>query len=168
MDHQTNRLVQIGNICQQWSFLEYLYALTIWQLLGIDQETGKFVTGGTDIQPRMKLAVNLSKHLNAPKRLTKALEMARDSLRDAKLDERRNKAIHGVRFIGARSEAASLIEVHRGRGGRIRHEQKDAELAAIGKDLNVISSQLLSELTAVGILDRPVFKPAKYVARKAP
>ena len=164
--HGIARLSAIGNICAQWSFLEYLYALTIWQLLHIDHETGKIVTGGTDMHVRARLAINLAKHLNASKSITKALEAARDSVKAAKLDERRNKAVHGVRFAGSTGGPDSvLIEVHRGAGGRQRHEQTNLELSAIGKEIKAISDQFLAALKESGIFQAPASKPAKIIAR---
>jgi len=147
--------------------LEYLYALAIWQLLHLDSETGKIVTGGTDMQPRIKLALGLAKHLNAPRSVIKALEGARDAIRVEKLDERRNKAVHGVRFQGEESDSeAILIEVHRGAGGRMRHEQTNTELVAIGKELKAIHDQLLRQLKDAGVLATPTSKPARLIDRK--
>ena len=56
-------LVQIGNIAAQWSHLEYKLAQTIWILLGLEEGTGKIVTGGLDMLPRINMAINLSRHL---------------------------------------------------------------------------------------------------------
>jgi hypothetical protein len=98
---QINRLTQIGNICAQWSELEYLFATTIWVLLKLDMDTGKIVTGGLDMLPRANMAINLARHRQAPKEILDALLTARKAIQDG-LDIRRNRAVHGVQFLGPR------------------------------------------------------------------
>ena len=164
-----NRLFYIGNICAQWSSLEYQFAKAIWHLLGIDDETGKIVTGGTDMIPRIRLAVNLARHLNAPLAICRALEGARDKLLAANLDERRNRAVHGIRFAmdGDDDLRVVEIEVHRGKGGRHRQQETTLELYDVGSELSVIVNDLREALTQEGLFASPQSRPAKVISRKA-
>ena len=138
-------LVHIGNIAAQWSHLEYMLAQTIWILLGHDAETGKIVTGGLDMLPRINMAINLARHLNAPKPLTECLEKIRKELQ-ANLIETRNSAIHGVQFNGPNGELE--VEMHRGKGNRKRNPLPEKTLNQTGKRLYELTNELRSVFIA--------------------
>ena len=67
MNHLTNRYVQIGNICVQWSAIEYHVAIAIWNLAGVvDQEIGKVLTASLDLKGRVTMAFKLAHIVTAP------------------------------------------------------------------------------------------------------
>lgn len=102
--------MKVGNICAVWSSIEYLVALTIWELLHLDYETGQIITGGTDMLPRLNMAIALAEQLKAGRPLITALRSLRKTLQDG-LDQRRNQAVHGVNRI---TKGKHLVEMHRG------------------------------------------------------
>ena len=160
-----DRNVQIGNICFQWAYLEYLIALTIWSLLHIDPDTGKIVTGGLDIRPRLNMAINLARELQAPKGAIDALLLTREAL-DKGLDQRRNTAVHGHRIAHPNDPAAELVEVHRGKGARKRRPQTNADLTQLGKDIKQLADDLLDGLNKNCIFETPYSRPARIIAPK--
>jgi hypothetical protein len=124
----------------QWSNVEYQVAQTIWLILGLDVETGKIVTGGLDMLPRLNMAINLARHRKAPVELTSQLVKTRASIQD-KLDVRRNRAVHGVNswFPG---DATVHVEVHRGKGGRERKPLPEDDLRQLGQEIHRVGKEL--------------------------
>ncbi|MFI4933857.1 MAG: hypothetical protein ACHP7N_04515 [Caulobacterales bacterium] len=121
----------IGSICVHWSAIEGYVALTIWEMLGVRAETGKILTGGLDMLPRLNMAILLARHLKAGKKIERALVALRKEIQDG-LDQRRNVAVHGLNYV---IEGKVLVEMHRGRGDRTRREFPINELAQTEKDL---------------------------------
>lgn len=152
LDSDANRLIQVGNICHQWSTIEYYASIAVWSLLILDQDTGAFVTGGLDLLPRLNMGISLNNHLDGDPRLTKALSATRTAIQGG-LDVARNRAVHGVWF-GDGSDGAHRVEVHRGRGGRQRHSVTGEELASTGKNLNELLVALSVVLNELGISGR--------------
>lgn len=141
---QMRRLFHIGHICAQWADVEYTFACAIWHMLGLDDETGKIVTGGLDMLPRANMAINLSNHQKQDSRFTKALKEARAAIQDG-LDTKRNRAVHGVHFFDANLNL--YVEVHRGKGGRDRTELTEEDLNEIGRTLFKVGQDLRTKLT---------------------
>ena len=158
-----DRNTQVGNICVQWAHLEYLLALAIWSLLRLDQETGKIVTGGLDIRPRLNMAINLAKHLKAPEPAKKALLCTRRAL-DGGLDERRNKAIHGHRLLDPDDIQSELVEVHRGKGDRKRHKVTNADLAELGVAIAKVAADLHEAMLKTNVYHAACDRPAQIMA----
>jgi hypothetical protein len=140
-----HNIIRVGTICKHWARIEYLFALTIWQMLNLDAETGKIVTGGLDMLPRVNIAINLARHTQQPKPVIKVLESARSAIQD-KLDARRNRAVHGVVFLD--ENFAYETEVHRGRGNRQRQPLPTAELDSLCSDLLTVIIKLQTELSS--------------------
>lgn len=148
-------------MCLVWSGLEYVFAYTIWHLLGLSEDTGKIVTGGLDMLPRANMAINLSRQLKAPASLTKALMEARKTIQDG-LDTRRNECVHGVHFGNATSEVVR-IEVHRGKGDRSKKVLTNADIHGLLNELNIVREYLIVAVNKQGI-----YEPAKaaHMAKK--
>jgi hypothetical protein len=134
------RLTLIGNVCVQWSALEYQVAACIWMLLELDIETGKIVTGGLDMLPRLNMAINLARHLKAEKALIDCLVKARAEIQGG-LDTKRNRAVHGV-HTAVTIAGDALVEVHRGKGGRDATAFPLEELAGLSRSLNALTKSL--------------------------
>jgi hypothetical protein len=146
----TDRLVQIGNICRQWAYLEYLFSVTIWNLLKLERNTGMIVTGGLDMLPRAGMAINLAEHLGADGRLIEALKTARRTLQRGGLSliDRRNIAIHGLELrLEGRS---SILESHRGKGAFQPHDFGNDELKNLGKEIIAVHEALSPVMKSLG------------------
>lgn len=143
-----DRLVQIGNICNQWSYLEYLFSNVIWWLLKIDRETGMIVTGGMDILPRANMAINLAKHLKADSKLINALSEARKSIQND-LGDKRNTAVHGVYFRTPNDE--TKVEMHRGKGAFEKQDFSNEQLRDVGRNIQAVHKKLVPVLLSLGI-----------------
>ncbi|MXO73582.1 hypothetical protein [Alteraurantiacibacter buctensis] len=131
MDQQLNRSVQIGNICIQWSNLEYELALSIWLMLRIHDDLGKIVTASLDCKQRASMAFTLAHKTKAPYEFKQAQKEVLKEIRDGLL-ERRNEAVHAVHFKPYAFDTAK-VEMHRGKGGREPRPLLDADLAELGQ-----------------------------------
>lgn len=164
----SDRNLQIGNICWQWAHLEYLIALAIWSLLRIDNDTGRLITGGMNILPRINLALNLAKHLNAPTQAQRALKEVRTTLQKG-LDERRNRAIHGHRSLDSSDPQAEFVEMHRGKGAGTKVRQTNKDLAQLGGDIADTARALQKAMLDSGVYsDTPEPRPAPIKSLKSP
>lgn len=101
--------------------------------------------------PRINMAINLSRHLRAPKVIQNALLALRKTIQDG-LDVRRNRAVHGVTFIALDSNTLE-IEVHRGRGNRERTPSPDSEMTALADEIFAASLAFQKSLVEVGWVD---------------
>lgn len=143
--HYVNRIAQIGNICAQWSSLEYHAAMAIWNLADIhDMEVGKILTASLDLKQRVGMAFALAHTVNAPFTFKKAIKSLQTALRNEDLIELRNQAVHGIHFT-VDEPAAIGVEMHRGKGGRGRRVQYDKDLVALGQRL----TELRNEFAAI-------------------
>lgn len=161
-----DRNTQIGNICFQWAHLEFLLALTIWALLRLDSVTGRIVTGGLDIRPRVKMAIDLAESLRAPAELIDALKSVRKKV-ESDLNDRRNRAIHGHRFIDPDDPSLELVVTHRGKNAGKFLGQSNKDLADLGRDIAAAHKELHAVLNSLGIDDVPPDRPAPIIAKNA-
>lgn len=68
------------------------------------------------------------------------------------LDIRRNRAVHGISFIGADMKTIE-VEVHRGKGDRTRRPVGSEEFASLADEIRAAYSAYLEVLGAVGWVD---------------
>jgi len=163
------RLREIGAICAQWSYLEYLLLRTMQKLLEIGDETAIILFGGLDIRPRMAMTIELAAHYKAPKRLRDAIVDTRAAVEGGLLKQR-NRAIHGVQFLY--SDATMQVEMHRGKD-RKRREMSLAELRKLTDDIFELGSKLSVVINAVLWKTKPppytlLEKPAKRPRKRKP
>lgn len=137
--HVAYRLTCIGNICVQWSALEHQAACVIWSMLDINEGTGRFITGGMDLQPRLNVAIRIATHLGAPKEVLTDLKEVRKQVQDG-LDIIRNHAVHGVTFFSPDGRTAR-IKTHRGKKAG-EYELSNSELKAAGTAINQLVRKL--------------------------
>ena len=156
------RLALVGNICHQWANIEYQIACAIWSLLGVDEATGIILTGGLLMRPRVNMATKLAKHLSAPQKVIAALTEVHSALEV--LEEKRNKAVHGVRFANLNDPASEYFEMHRGKKGR--HLETNDSLRELAQDLANLGTRLYSELNQSGLFHLPMVKPTAAMALK--
>lgn len=140
MDNATNRYVQIGNVCAQWSSLEYMLAVGIWLMIDVDEDIGKIVTGNLDAKQRATMAKALAWKLNAPFAFKTAIREVLDQMRSDLID-RRNEAVHGIHF-GDESSTTISIELHRGKGGRDPRELTNESLAELGRAIHSAAAKM--------------------------
>jgi hypothetical protein len=145
MDELQHRLACVGRVCIEWATLEYHLANAIWFLVDLDKPTGRIVTGGLDMLPRLNMAINLARHKRADKLLISALVDAREAIQGG-LDTRRNRAVHGLQFTDG---GVYTVEVHRGKGGRDRQDLTTAELESLGEEIHQLELSFASVLVSV-------------------
>ena len=163
----SDRNLQIGNICFQWSHLEFLLAHTIQHLLKVDSGTNDILTGGLDILPRCSMALALAHHLDAPKALINAIKAVRNDLQDGKkLQSRRNKAIHGQRTLNPLNPTEEIIKISRGKGKGVSI-QSNADLNALGREIADTHKAFYAVLEELGLLGDILTKPSRIIARNA-
>lgn len=147
------RLIFIGNVCTQWSFLEYQFALAIWGMLGVDDRLGKIITGGLDILPRATMAINICRHLNFDRDLEQVLVEARKTIQ-SDLQDRRNKVVHGVGFSSKNAEGGIVeIEMHRGKGSWRREILPESEIGSLGDEISQLAMKVHKELVRCEFCD---------------
>jgi hypothetical protein len=149
--HMTNRNVQIGNICSQFSFLELLLAQAIWSALNLTEKAGLSVTGRLDVEVRAKLAVELCEEQGKSKQVVIELKKVQKALQTSKIIERRNRAIHGHRSADPEDPAAQFVVVHRGKNAGIKLKQTDSDLAQIGEDIAALHKPLFAAMISANM-----------------
>jgi hypothetical protein len=142
----------IGQICLHWSYLELLLATTIWNILKLDEDTGKIVTGGLDIEGRANMALNLAKHRKAPADVIAVLKCAQSQIKD--IIGERNLAIHGVYELRPTGEV--LAEVHRGKFRGIPQDMSNDRMGRTAQTIDAIIEILQPVLEKHGVID---FRP---------
>lgn len=162
----SDRNLQIGNICFQWAHLEYLVALSLWSLLRIDHDTGKIVTGGLDLLPRVNMALKLAQHLKAPGLAIKALKEVRTALQDGLL-EKRNTAIHGLRSFDTSDPSGEFFEVHRGKSAGLKQPVNNLSLQALGVQIADVHKAFHAAMLESGIYHPFGSRPARIMATNA-
>lgn len=144
MSKQDRRFLLIGALCAQFSHLEFRLAQVIWSLLGINEKTGKLVTSGLDILPRVRMAIRLASHLNAKSAVKKALDKVRTELQNGIIDQR-NLAVHGIHTVSDDGETMTL-EVHRGGNANRQITISIRDLNALNKRIYDLSTYLDREV----------------------
>lgn len=158
------RMIHIGNICGQWASVEYVLSILIWQLLKVDSETGKILTGGLDMMPKLNMAITLGNHLRAPRALVQSVIVARSAIQCG-IDVRRNQAVHGVSFLISESPFSVGVEVHRGKGRRQKEIVTNDQLHDLATELSQISCTLDEACKHYGVFEIEVSKPARLIAK---
>lgn len=147
-------LTATGNVCHQWSYLEYLLSKAIWHLLGLDKKTGMIVTGGMDILPRVNMAIALATHLKANPSLLQALKDTRTAIQGRRktdgLQYQRNRIVHGV-YSSNKEAMEPSVETHRGAGSRQREPINLAEIQQAGTDIHAEAFKLAAVFKPLGI-----------------
>lgn len=151
--HTSNRSHQIGNICIQWAFLEYLLARAIWKTLDLDKQAGLIVTGALNIQGLSDTAIKLAEKIGQVDEILEALKVVRKSLHEFDVIRRRNSAVHGVQFGHPNRLDARIVEVYRGKKAGDAFEVEDSDLAKLGNDIEDIHKQLYVVLEKHGFVD---------------
>jgi hypothetical protein len=171
MIHPSNRSLQIGNICVQWSHLEYELALAIWLMLRLHDDIGKIVTASLDAKQRATMAFALAEKTKAPRSYRDVMKSALSDIRRDLL-HRRNEAVHAVHFLPYTSDTAK-VEMHRGRGGREPRPLRDADLAELGQlicqlGLNVAKANVsfASDIVKTSAVDFEPTETALSILRK--
>lgn len=149
---------EVGVICLEWSALEYYFAIVIWRLLGLDPPTGKIVTGGLGLLPRVNMAVALARHLKCNRQTIAAMVQARKAIQDG-LDIRRNQAVHGVHF--AEDDGTTTVETHRGKGGRDPVPITSDDYHRLAAEIRAVRKRLQTDLHDAGFEGLPA---PKYIA----
>jgi hypothetical protein len=94
---QNSFLAGIGHICLQWANIEQLLLGILAAVDGIPLAKAYTRYGGTDMMPRLNLAVALTEEAKWPRHLTQKLRDIRKEIqRNNGLADRRNMFVHGA------------------------------------------------------------------------
>lgn len=141
-------LLQQGNVCTQWSYVEYLLSNAIWYMLNINRSAGVIVTGNLEITVKAKMAHDLSKELCLDEGLIDVLNKARKDI--DRISPSRNRIVHGV-FSSSPNVSIPKIEVHRGKEKGVRKDITVNEMLEVGNKISVVSKYLRKEFEKIGI-----------------
>ena len=98
----------IGGVCVQWAFLEHLVLGMITTNEGMNLDRVYLMFGSLNMKPRLDMAINLARAAKTPVPLIQRIEAVRKALRDERLADRRNQAVHGVNKAAAQPDSIQL------------------------------------------------------------
>lgn len=131
----------IGGVCVQWALLEHLVLGMIATNEGMVVDRVYLMFGSLDMKPRLDMAINLARAAKVPVALIKRIESVRKALRDERLSDRRNQAVHGVHKAAEQTNSIQLT-MPRWREPRRTETVSEADLyqlsvrlAELGKDI---------------------------------
>jgi hypothetical protein len=139
--------MQVGLVCNQWAYLEWLVEVTHWWLIGLLNKPieGRIITGGLSIEQLLKRVCSLS-HLRINVAADReALEAIKKRV-DAVADER-HLAVHGVRAVQPDNRITGIVSRGNYKGqpqqlSTIRLGTLNTELAAIIDELEPLLHRL--------------------------
>lgn len=126
----------IGGVCGQWAALEFILANIIWKMLSVDKSVGRILTGGLDMLPRLRMAINLGRELKVPKPVLAALIEARSTVQDHLIDKR-NLVVHGMAW-DFENDPNVYFESHR-QGDRKPRAMSLDDVRQLETDINAVS-----------------------------
>ncbi len=98
----------IGGVCVQWALLEHLVLGMIAANEGMPSDRAYLIFGSLDMKPRLNMAILLARDAKIPNDIVKRIEDVRKALREEKLTDRRNQAIHGVHKASGQPDSIDL------------------------------------------------------------
>lgn len=107
---------EIGRLCLAWAFLEVMLQHTIWNMLNIGEDMGKYVTYSLDAKRRWELACELAEARD--KELHKRLKS--NNARMAQLTVARNLAVHGVLARDPKTKVMGWIVYKGAKAGKLQ------------------------------------------------
>jgi hypothetical protein len=136
----TEHLTQVGLICSQWAYLEWLLEIALWWLIGLldDHEDARIMTRGLDIQTLSRRVRDLA-HRKISDRDEKQI-LKRVACRIAKIIDDRNLVVHGVRSL--QPDKRVLASVPR---GPYRHKPEPLPLIRL-RSINTEIAGIIAEL----------------------
>jgi hypothetical protein len=150
---------EVGLLCTQWAYLEWLLELTLWWLLGLlnRPREGRIVSAGLPIEVLAKRVSDL-----AGMRITHPGELAIiDSVRVRIVEilDERNLAVHGVRSL--QPDNTVLAAVAR---GKYKNDPQRMSLIRLGT-LNAEVESILAELELL-LFDKGVIEGVTAISRR--
>ncbi len=140
-----------GYICTQYSYFDYLISNVIWHVLKVDKPTGIIVTGGMDIRPKIEMAISLLNHFEIENEIRFALQKFKNNAsKENGFISKRNKIVHGI-FSSSEGDPAVMVEVHRKKSQRDRHEMKVEYIQQCHDEILAANNELISLLKQSGI-----------------
>ena len=154
----------IGHICVQWALLENNLLGLTGIISNMPIEEAYIVFGGLDMRPRLNMAVNLSRHHKLHPPLLKRLLAVRDAVSKNKIDEKRNRAIHGVHQISEKPLHVSLT-MARWSGDKRTTDVSIADLHKSGFDILDLAQEVWAIIQAYGIWKFGEHRPENTVSQ---
>jgi hypothetical protein len=155
-DHTTGddireHLMQVGLVCSQWAYLEWLLELTHWWLLGLlnkDKE-GRVITSGLSIEVMARRVWELC-HLRISDIADRdRLGAVKDRIQG--ILEERNLAVHGRRSLNPDQSVTGAIA-----RGKYKHEPQKLSLVRLrnlNTEIGYITAELEPILVRYGIIE---------------
>ncbi len=84
----------IGEVAVQWSWLEYLVQIAIWQLLDVPRKEGRVVTSHMNIRPNLDVLAQLTERRVKDKTTAQEIEVLARKIE--RRSEVRNRIVHGL------------------------------------------------------------------------
>ena len=150
-DDVRKHLTDVGLVCVQWAYLEYLFEITFWWLLDLlnKPNEGRVITGKLSLEIISKRVCELSHLKVLEQEDRKLLENLRD--RVAQIIDERNLAVHGVRELLPDTTVSATVA-----RGAYRHRPQSLSLirlASLNKEIDAITQAFQPLLIRLGILE---------------
>ena len=142
------RLLIVGNVCVQWSYLEYLLGNIVPFLLKIGDEQSEILLRHSDIIRKAQFAKDLADSTNADSELTSCLIKIAKAIPE--LSSERNLVVHGVYFS---KDGADLVIAQAYRGKYVGSPQSMGidRMLKLGNDIAALSTQIRLPMERLGI-----------------
>jgi len=138
----------IGGVCVQWALLEHLALGLIAGIEGNALDKIYLMFGSLDMKPRLDMAINLATAAKVPTSLVQHIRAVRTALRDERLSDRRNQAIHGAHKA---SDEPDSIQLTMPRWGEPRRTETvsvidlynlSRRLHSLGSEIDAIATEV--------------------------
>jgi hypothetical protein len=157
---------EVGLLCTQWAYLEWLLELALWWLLGLlnQPREGRILTGGLSIDTLARRVSELSSLRIGDANQRATLGRVRVRITDV-LDER-NLAIHGVRSL--QPDDSVLAAVSRGKYKNEPQRMSLIRLRSLNSEVARILAELEPLLFTLGVIEGVTEISRRYKSDQQP
>jgi len=139
VSHDVKIMAGIGYVCLQYARLEIVLAGMIWALLDLDEHRGAIATGGMDLKARFGVALSLLEEMGAHGKMQTRLRKVQSDFRAAKMDERRNQAVHGAHKFENNAYTFTMLRYPK---AQREQEVTPEQLRDLGDELCALGNQV--------------------------
>ncbi len=148
MTPQQTQLLNVGNVCTQWSYLEYLLGNAISFLLKANDTHSEIILRDTDIFRKARIASELAESVKTDSELQKCLD---DILKEIpNLSSERNLIVHGV-YFSKKTDHSVIARAYRGKYAGSPQLMPTTRTEKLGADILALSLRLISPMERLGI-----------------
>jgi hypothetical protein len=159
-------LLEVGLVCTQWAYLEWLFEVTQWWILNLlDHPTeGRLLTGGLNLETLSRRVCDLS-HLTIKDEADRA-ELQKLKDRVIAIKDERDLAVHGVRSIKPGHDVTGTVA--RGTYKAKPQELSPIRLSSLNRELTAIIKAMTALVVRLRILEDTDELAAKIAQQQAP